>query len=349
MSDARLALENLANPWILARLALSVSSLSLALVAAAASTKILAIPVDAPPDARALRAERDAELASAGLGLASLLSVIGAVATVLAAHRLSPSVRGTMCAYGVFATSPLGPRALLASLVAALCGSVWLGVRAVDVRIARGSLSRTLARGAWVVCALVAIDAVSAGAFFLTMDLRAHGSCCSTGATYRASIDPASSAFASLASAPIAALVTLVAAAWVVSLRRRASASKAFVAALLGALASASSLVAMRDVVSPFAYGSPHHRCAYCLLRADELGPLGWTLMLAWAIAALSAARALGIAWVSRRQAARREAHAALSAAAPLWIAALVATLALGLWPIVRYRLESGTFALFGG
>lgn len=348
MSESQLALSNLANPWILARLALSVSSLALAFIAATAATSILRIEPNAPADARALRSERDAELASSGLALSALLAAIGALATVLAAHRLSPSIRGTMCAYGVFATSPLGPRALFASFAAALAGSVWLGVRAVDVRIARGSLSRTLARGAWLVCALVAVDALSAGAFFLSIDLRAHGSCCSTGASYRFVVDPASVALGSHTAAPAAALATIVASLWVASLRRGSSFVKTLVAVALGAVSSTLALVTMRDVVAPFAFASPHHRCAYCLLRTEELGAIGWALVLSWALGALSTARALGIAWVSRRVGARREAQSALTALSPWWIAALVSTLLFGLWPILRYRVESGTFALFG-
>lgn len=340
--------ENLAQPWILARLSLAVSALALALVSSFAAAKILAIPTDSAPDARALRAERDAELAGAGLSLALFIELLGAFATVLVAHRLAGSVRGAMCAYGVLSSSPLGARALLASAVAAIASAMWLGVRAVDVRIARGSLSRTLAKGALIVTALIVIDAASVGAFLLSIDLRQHASCCSTGAAERARIDPGALALTGPSIGAFASLLSVVALSLIAWLRRAPTLLRGVVASLASALAVALSVLAARDVVAPYSFASPAHRCAYCLLRVDEASIAGPLLLVALALAASLSAFTVGAAWVGRRSAAREASLQAMRDASGAWLVAWGVALVAAWIPVVQYRLQSGTFALFG-
>jgi hypothetical protein len=339
---------NLAQPWILARLSLALSALALALISSFASAKILAIPADSAPDERALRAERDAELAGAGLTLALLIELVGALGTVLVAHRLSGSVRGAMCAYGVLASSPLGARAVLASVAAALIASLWLGVRSVDVRLARGSLSRTLAKGAVVVTAAIAIDAASVSAFLLSIDLRQHGSCCSTGAAERASWDPGARALGVDSIGAVATVLAALSLLAVIAVRKRPSIARAAIASASALFSVGVGVVAARDVVAPFAFGSPAHRCAYCLLRVGEATIAGPTLLIALAMAAVCAAFSAGAAWVGRRSDARAPSLAAIESVTPWWIAAWGVALVAAWAPVLQYRLQSGTFALFG-
>ncbi len=339
---------NLAHPWILARLALASASLALALLASIAAVRILLVPSGAPADERALRAERDAELASAGLGLAFALELLAAASTVLVAHRLAGSVRGAMCAYGVLQSAEGGALSLEASALAALAASAWLGVRAVDSRIARGSLSRTLARGALVVTALVALDAVLVGRFLLSIDLRAHASCCSTAVGAATRIDPGGRALTSVGVAWVASVAALACVALAAAVRARPTPSRAGFASVVAFGASALVLASARDVVAPFAFESPGHRCVYCLLRADEAGPFGPVLAVAWAIATAVSAWVLGAAWVGRRAAARAASESALRSIALLWAACWTIVFASAWAPIVAYRLHTGTFALFG-
>lgn len=341
-------LSNLANPWILARLAFATLALATALVSTIAAARILAIPADAPPDARALRAERDAELSAVGLRLALVFAWAGASTTVLAAHRLAGSVRGAMCAYGVLATSPLGARSLVASALSALAASAWLGMRSVDARIARGSLARTLARGAWIVTALIAIDSLSAGAFFLGVDLRAHASCCSTGVARAATLDPAARPWVSAAIGPIAAGAAMLAAGAAWRLARAPSVRSAATASVLAVIASASGIVALRDVVAPYAFQSPQHRCAYCLLRVEDAGWLGPLVLIAWTVASALSAYVLGVAWVGRKSAARRAAEASLVAVSRGWAILWLLAMGAGFWPALVFRAQAGTWALLG-
>jgi hypothetical protein len=339
---------NLAQPWILARLSIAAAALALALISSIAAAKILAIPADSAPDERALRAERDSELAGAGLTLALLIELIGALATVLVAHRLSGSVRGAMCAYGVIASSPLGARAVLASVVAASLASIWLGIRAVDVRLARGSLSRTLAKGALVVTAAIAIDAASVGAFLLSIDLRQHASCCSTGAAERTSWDPGAHALGSESIGLVATVLASLSLLAIVAVRRRPSLERASLASASSAIAVGVGVAAARDVVAPFAFESPAHRCAYCLLRVSEATVAGPTLLIALALAAVIAGFTAGAAWVGRRSAARASSLDAIVSVTRWWIAAWSLALIAAWAPVIQYRLQSGTFALFG-
>src|SRR4051812_48660132 len=105
-------LMHLANPWILARLALGLAAALLATVAAVGAVGIFArYRDDAAPDERALALERRSELLATTLTLAFTLELGAALLTVLASDRLAGSIRGAMCAFGVFGSSPWGPRA----------------------------------------------------------------------------------------------------------------------------------------------------------------------------------------------------------------------------------------------
>lgn len=340
--------ENLSQPWILARLSMAFSSVTLALIATVAASRILGISTDSPPDERALRAERDGELAAAGLSLALVIELAGALGTVLVAHRLSSSVRGAMCAYGVLAMSPHGHRALIASATAALVSAAWLGVRAVDARIARGSLSRTLARGAWLVTAAIVVDALFTSAFLQSIDLRQHASCCSTGAVDRGRFDPGAHALGSSALGAVAVVAAAASVALIAWMRRAPSAMRALLAAGASFASSALVLAAARDVLSPYAFGSPAHRCVYCLLRVSEASITGPMFIGSWALATLASAFVASAAWVGRRTAARAASEATLRSASVWWIACWLSTLLFGLWPIVLYRAQAGTWALFG-
>lgn len=339
---------NLAQPWILARLSLAMVALALALISSIASAKILLIRTDRAPDERALRAERDAELASAGLALALLIELIGALGTVLVGHRLSGSVRGAMCAYGVIASSPLGARALLASVTAALIAAIWLGVRAVDVRVARPVLVRSLAKGALVVTVAMAIDAMSVAAFLLSIDLRQHSSCCSTSVLERTRLAPTALAWDELSLGTFATALALLSLLAVIAVRKRPSIVRSMCASASTLFTVTVAMFAARDVVAPFAFGSPAHRCVYCLLRVGEATIAGPALLLALAVAAVFAAMAMGAAWVGRRADVRAPSLDAIQSFTPWWIAAWVVAVVSAWVPVLQYRLQSGTWALFG-
>ncbi len=347
MSELHLA--NLGNPWILARLSLSLCAFVLAAIASRGATRILAIPADAPADERALGAERDLELATTGLRLAFVLALASTVGTVLVAHRLAASVRGAMCASGVLDATPWGARALATSAAVSLAAAGWLGVRAVDSRLARGSLSRALARGALAVTAALAMDAVTVGRFLLGVDLRARASCCAT--RLASSANRALDGTAGDPRVPAAlamAAITMVVGA-ILAARARPSPARAMIAGLSGIPAILAVGWAAREVVAPFAFEAPSHRCAYCLLRGDEGGPWGWTLAGCWAIAANLNSWVFFAAWVGRRPAARPASEDAVRGALVPWLLAWALIVVSGWAPALGFRVSSGTWALFGG
>jgi hypothetical protein len=339
---------NLANPWILARILLSLCAVTLALIASFGAARILSIPAETPPDERALEAERDLELATTGLRFAFALAIVSAAATVLVAHRLAGSVRGAMCAYGVLESGRWGPRALTASALASLAAAGWLGVRAVDARLSRGSLGRALSRGALAVTILLAMDALVSGRFLLGVDLRAHASCCTTRLAFETTRAPASLGGDPGTSAAIATGAIVVTLASIAALRARPSPKRAVVACGLAALASVAVLWAGRDVVAPFVFESPSHRCLYCLLRASEGGIWGPLFALGWTAASLLIPWVLAAGWAGRRSAAAAASASSIRAMTIPWMLAWALTWIAAAAPAIAFRWSSGTWSLFG-
>ena len=115
---------------------------------------------------------------------------------------------------------------------------------------------------------------------------------------------------------------------------------------MLGVAGGALALRAVTDVVAPYVYETPDHRCPYCLLHG-EAAPAGPIVLAGVAIAFLTGVAALAVLFQTRREGARVAAFEVLRKIGAMQAAAWSAVLVAGAYPIVRYGLVSGTWQLF--
>lgn len=356
-------LANLSNPWLLARLLASLASAALGLYAVVVAVRVMrAVPGGARGVAvlersgeGVLAVERRAELVAALVQVGLFVTLGNLALLVLAGDRLSSSIRGAMCAYGVFGSSDWGLRALGASVVAALACAAWLALHRFDLGLERPLLLRTKLVALLFVVPFVVLDAAAFAAFALDLDFQVVASCCSV------ALDDAAAGYAAMQSAPLregaamAAAVGISLAAALALLARR-GAGFSYAAAGLGVVAAAAALPAILWFVAPHAYETPHHLCPFCLFRPEAAGlgfPLfgavlvGLACALSLAVVELGSRRARGLAGAAPAEldATLARARRRIGAYAAVgWASALF----FGLIPVVRYALATGGASLFG-
>ncbi len=345
---------NLLEPWIFLRLAVGLVTVALFARGAWVSAKVLRHFDVARASEGQLALERQAELGSTFVRVGSVLAAGSLLFTVLAADRLSHSVRGAMCAYGVFEASPLGFLALFVSLILALAAGTLAQLFALDARVRDLSLVRPLATLSIAAAPLALLDFALNARFFLGLDLTVVASCCSVGLDGAA---PATAAFVHGPRQLVSTLGPLIIAAsaitaWLVSARAatrdatRHGARAVMLSGLLGLAALPFALGAAVLEVAPHAFELPGHLCPFCLLRSDVYGlgfPLFGSIFLAviWGTGA-----ALG-ALLLRKQppgaALGAFVRPRLRGQAIAWMVAL----AVGALPVLRYAIVAGGVSLF--
>lgn len=341
-------ITNLFRPWILARLLSGASVAILCAFAVVIAWRVLrAWRVGATSEGQ-LALERRAELVAAVVQVALLAAVLDLGLTVLAADRMTHSIRGAMCAWGVFDASPYGFAALGSSaLVAAAC-ALWVVLHRLDVSLERPALTRRKFLALFALAPLTWIDLGLSARFILDLDMQVVASCCSVG------LDDALGGTTTGAGGPhelagglglgaglAAAFVSLL--GW-----RRPGRATAIGVALASALAFAAAIPAILFFVAPHVYETPHHLCPFCLLHADVLG-IGWPLFAALFGAAICG---LGVGLVESQRRASGEPATLTTLARRLsgWAALLwIVTLSISLAPVVRYAWITGGASLFGG
>lgn len=368
-------MTQLLHPALLARLITSVAAgVGLAMAARVAWSVLRSFDPAGHGEAQ-LALERRAELAATLVQAALIASMIGLALTVAAADRLSDSVHGAMCAYGVLASTPNGfPAIAVSALVTLACG-LWLILHWLDLGMLRPSLTRR--KFAWLLglVPLVFLDAALTIDFARSIDLEVVASCCASQLDGGGpDVQGAGGAFMRIGGTPTGFGMALAAATLASLLGARAGdarnerwRARAASAGLSAMVAAALVLPAIVSFVAPHAYESPQHRCPFCLLHADVLG-LGWFLYAALFLA-LTASLGLALVALQSGQAEQAEqgpdvdieargsqsdigADASadvLRAAAPLsrtlarvaWLGWLV-TASLMLAPVVRYVALTG-------
>ncbi len=340
-------LANLFRPWILARLTASMTAALLVLLGVWTAARVLSHFSIARTSEGQLALERRAELVSSLVEVALGTTVLGLCLAMVGADRMTASIRGAMCAWGVLDASPWGFRSLFASIGAALGCALWIAVHRLDLRLRAPTLTRAKFAALFVVAPLVLADGALAVQHALSLDLRVVATCCSTGLD--ATVRDAGTAVHR--AQPIAAALFALAAAVAVGLGalnvRRARAGLATALGVASAAAAVASVPAVIGWVAPHAFESPAHLCPFCLLHGDVLG-LGWPLF-----ASLFGGTALGLSagLVGRLERASGEPETARAMAARLGGAASLAwglALALAAAPVVRWMVLSGGASLFG-
>ncbi len=346
--------ENLLHPTLLARVLAGLAALAVTLFAASVGVRVLRVGARAPAvggvsdhsEAR-IALERQAELAATLVQAAMIFQLLNVVLSVVAADRLSRSVAGAMCAYGVLDLGASGFVMLGVSVLSALTCALWLGLHRYDLALPEATLTRAKFAALVALSPLLALDLALTVRFALSLDLSVVASCCAS------QLDPAVAATlgaqvglprAFFAVAVGAALVSI---ALALALQRHDRAALTHMLALTTLVAVGASVPAVMGFVAPHVYGSPQHTCPFCLLHADAWG-IGWPLF-----AALFAALALGLVpalvrGLSRLSGEREQARPLERDAARFALYALVAVVVLEVAPVVRYLVVSGGVSVFG-
>jgi hypothetical protein len=341
--------SNLIEPWILLRLAGGLVAVVLFARAAGTSLRVLRHFDVARATEGQLALERQAELASTFVRVATVIQVALLALSMLAGDRLSGAIRGAMCGYGVFHATPWGFRSLAATATTAVAAGVVSQLYALDARVRSFDLVRPLAIATLVLAPLAAIDFGLASAFALNLDLSVVASCCSVqlDAVGAGLLGPEGLGASARAIATAGAFFTIaiaVAFAFVAARRPRTLLVVAAGGATLVAFPFA--LAAAVLEVAPHAFELPQHVCPFCLLRPSVLGlgyPLFGAILLAvtWGLGA-------GIGAMLARTEPSRAAFDAfardrLRREAIAWLAAC----GIAVLPVARYALLSGGASLF--
>ena len=170
---------NILEPWILLRLAAGLVALVLFSRAAQTSWQILRHFDVAQYTEGQLALERQADLSSTLVRVATSSRSRSSRSSMLAGDRLSAPIRGAMCGYGVFHATPWGFRSLAATAATAIAAGVVAELYALDARVRSFDLARPLAVATLILAPLAAIDFGLASAFALNLDLSVVASCCS--------------------------------------------------------------------------------------------------------------------------------------------------------------------------
>jgi hypothetical protein len=338
-------MTNLFQPWILLRLASALTIAFLFVRASATGMRVLRHFDVARSNEGQLLLERRVELAATYARVAAIAAVLDLGLGVLAADRLSHSLRGAMCAYAVFTANANGPIALGLSIALALAGGLLAELYAFDASLPRLDLARLLSMLTLLVAPLAIAHAAFSTMFLLDLDLTATASCCST------ELDGAASASLLTTGHPRAgitivgaALVALAALTMLFSARGRLTRSRLGAAAVVALAAGVAGTAAVVLGVAPHAFEAPHHLCPFCLLRPDVYG-IGYLLFGALYLALVWALGATVPALFSRlsSNASFGFARARLRRSAAAWSIALL----LGAAPVLRYAWMTGGTFLF--
>ncbi|MEZ4247369.1 MAG: hypothetical protein R3B99_03910 [Polyangiales bacterium] len=268
-------MDAFSRPWLLARLATGALAAVLCVLALGVAVRVLRHWRLGATSEGQLALERRAELVATLVQVALLVSLGGLALTVLAADRSAQSIRGAMCAWGVFESTNVGFLPVATSALAAFGCALWLVVHRLDLRLERPVLTRAKFAALHVVTPLVVLDLVTFGVFAAQLDFDVVASCCSVsldgGAPVRtgAGMGPGATLF-------VAALaLSAGAAALLFANARRPSRGLSFASALASVPAAGLALGATLLYVAPHAYELPTIVAPSAFLHAHA-GGIGW-------------------------------------------------------------------------
>ncbi len=341
-------ITNLLSPFILSRLVSGIAVAILCTFALSVAWRVLARWRVGASSEGQLALERRAELVAAIVQVALFVAVVDLALTVLSADRLTHSIRGAMCAWGVFDASRWGFVALGTSALAAFACAFWVVLHRLDVALARPVLTQRKFLALFAIAPIVWLDLAFTTAWALDLDMQVVASCCSIGLDDALGTNEAAGGGPHLIIGWIALGAGLAAGAMSFAAWRRPGRLVASLTALSSAAAAVIAIPAILWVVAPHVYETPQHLCPFCLLSAD-VGGIGWPLFGALFGAAVCGV-ALGLVESQKKRSGEPEVVRAMEKKLGKWAAIFWSiTLALAIAPVVRYAWVSGGASLFGG
>jgi hypothetical protein len=336
----------LIEPWVMMRLFVGAVATLLFGYGAVVGARVLRYAHLETASEGRLLIERHFELAATLVRIGAALQVFSTLLSVVAADRLSGSLRGAMCGYGVVGQNPWGWLSIAVGAVASLGAAVVLQLFSLDRRVRGLDLLRSLSVGCVILAPLVGLDWGLCLAWLTRLDLSVVASCCSTtldGARRDGALfwqgPRVISAWAAAAGIPFAVGAALFA-------RRRPARSTV---ALSGLATLAILPVAMGAAVlevAPHVYQVPEHLCPFCLFKADAYF-IGYPLFGAMFMAATWGLGGAAAAWLSTGAHAR-EAFPSFARSRMTWqAAAWTLALVLGAAPVALYAVNSPGASLF--
>ena len=339
-------MQQLLEPWVFLRLVAGLVATALLVRASFTAITVLRHFDVMRVTEGQLALERRVELAGTFVRVGAIAQVVALLLSVLAADKLSRGIRGAMCAYGTFNSTPWGFRALVASIVAALAAGTLAQLFAFDARVRGMELARPLAWATLVVAPLAVVDLALQLAFVLDLDLSVVASCCSV------QLDPVAAARGGTAGGPRVLSVALASVAGFVSIGLAALCARRPrrpLAVLTGALAFLALPLAAAAVVlevAPYAFEVPQHHCPFCLLRGAT-GLVGYPLFGALLVGAIWLFGAAASAIVARGPALLDAWRSFASSRTRRGAIAWTVCAAVCAIPIVRYAILTHGASLF--
>ncbi|MEM9071539.1 MAG: hypothetical protein AAGE52_23735 [Myxococcota bacterium] len=338
-------MDALSRPWLLARLLSGLVAALLCVAAVYVAVQVLRRWRVGSTNEGQLALERRAELVATLVQAGLLLALMSLVLTVLAADRSADSIRGAMCAWGVFDSTAVGFWPVVTASLAALACSLWLILHRLDLQLFAPDLTRTKFLALFAVVPFVWLDLGVFTRFAAELDFDVVASCCSVGLDGGALGRWGASGSSHGQTFFIAALTLgLLASATLLWTQRKPQRSAAIAGAFLSLAAGAAMLPAVLLYVAPHAYETPHHLCPFCLLHAD-VGGIGWPLFGAL-FAATTLGVSAGVIELARRTAGP-DAIQTLQRSLGRWGAASwFAVVVLALVPVLRFAWITGGASL---
>ncbi len=340
---------NLLEPWILLRLIAGLVAVALFARGAWTALKVLRrFDVQAANEGQ-LALEKQVDLASTLVRVATAVQVGSLALAVLAADRLSQGIRGAMCAYGVFHANEWGFRALYSTLVVAVVGGIIAQAYAFDAKLPRLELVKPLAWLTLLMAPLVVIDLALNAVFLLSLDLSITASCCSV------QLDSVAAGFGGFANGPrvlvsiVAPILVVLTIALSLLVAKNPKPARVAVTGALSLLAMPLALAAAVLEVAPYAFELPQHVCPFCLLKGNVFA-IGYPLFGAILLATMWGGGATLSAFLARKLSSDHAssffepfARSRLRREAFAWAVVLI----VGAAPIVHYVAVSGGGSLF--
>jgi len=338
---------NLSHPGIAARLLLGLATTAALFYAAAVGARALVRWDPSRASESQLALERHGHLASTLVGVALVGQIAALWLGLLLAERLTPAIRGAMCAYGVLGSADGGFAALGVSGTLAVAAAAWLSMDRVDARSEGLSILRT--KLAWTIplAILAATDLVLTARFLHGLDFSSVSSCCSVSMDAGEATTVAGLAGgARIGSALLAGGLGLGAAIASLLAVRGIRRLPAFLGGLLSLAAAVPALIAISGWVAPHVYETPAHLCPFCLLRAEHAG-FGWFLGFLLFVSVSSGVSTAVAAALRGREGASEAAGVVLRRAGRVAAFSWALFLALAASPFLLYSFRTGA-SLFG-